>query len=441
MNIEATKMSTDHPVPIIGDVPSDDPRIVALGLEPAVSTAALYRNVDRIKDLLRAEAPKGDAMGRTTPLAGRAMRDAGIFAMQFPKSRGGIGISLPDQTVLLSRLARIDGGTCWTGMILSNSGSYAAQLSDEGYKDLFPTVDMPTSFSIALRNAALDDGDSIVLRKGSVWDFGSGIYHAERFLGAARLVDGEGKPSLDADGHAQAAAVFIPPEKVRILHNWNPMGIRSSGSSSYGVDEDVRVPKKHSFPLFPMRSNPDAAPNTKHPETGFMSIYGVAVGIAQHALDLAIASVRNATTRFNAPPSSLALTNIDRMVSEVNAIAWSVRGMMMYFQNAVETPGRMLTDEELEMTMSCGTPIRDALNRVIDLAMDIYGTAWQIDPNSEIRRVIGDAAVLRGHMQYRPALNAQDAHTWGRGRKLIENPDAATTILDTPWELWIPRGQ
>jgi len=87
--------TADEPVPK-GDVVRDDPRIIALGLEAPLSIAAVFRNLDKIKPLLRQEVPESDRIGRTTPLAGGALRATGVYLWTFPANRGGLDAPYAD---------------------------------------------------------------------------------------------------------------------------------------------------------------------------------------------------------------------------------------------------------------------------------------------------------------------------------------------------------
>ncbi|WP_258934123.1 hypothetical protein [Nesterenkonia pannonica] len=231
-----------------GDAPADHPRILELGLEEPASCEAVLRNLERIKPLLHQEAPEGDRMGRVTPLVGRALRSAGLFRWGFPQERGGLSASFAERLEAITQLARVDVGTAWVTTWLSAHGDIATYSPMRRSLRSTPRRPAHRVLRQPLARAVEVEGDRYRLDEGTTWRLGSGGYHAERWIGGAMVWDTNGEPVIcEQTGEQKIIGVWLPPEKVRQLDDWDPLGVRSSGSASYRLTETIEVPRRHSF--------------------------------------------------------------------------------------------------------------------------------------------------------------------------------------------------
>jgi alkylation response protein AidB-like acyl-CoA dehydrogenase len=272
------------------------------------------------------------------------------------------------------------------------------------------------------------------VRAGSTWGFGSGIFEAAYYLGGIDLVDEAGAPVLEDDGQQRSVGVWLPPEKVTILDDWDSMGIRASGSSSFRLEEDVLIPKNHALSnLSPLPDRPGAPAIYRNPGTMYFCIMAIAVGLAQHLLDLTVQHVRAKMATSQADPSPLVLANLEEALSEVNLIITASRGMADHLQDALEVPDRVLSKDEAAAMWAFGPSLRRRLTHVFDLCADLYGAGYVQNERSDFRRIITDMAVLRTHVQFRPGSNNGDVHDFGRALSVLRRPDSETTLLDAPW--------
>lgn len=402
-----------------GDVPSDDPRIVALGLEAPDSAAAVFRNLDKIKPLIRADAPQSDLIGRTTPLVGRAMRDAGLFRMSWVKSRGGLEMSVPDQLEVVTQVARIDGGAGWTVSILNASGHYASFLDDEPYAAIYPDgPDTPTAFSGFPPAKAIEVEGGYYLEKGR-WDWGSGGYHADRFLGGARVWDKDGNPVLDPRGDHLWLGLWLPPDKVAQAHDWDPLGMRASGSSGYYLTAPVVVPREYSF-------------DYGNPARNYgLTLMGVAAGLAQHMIDLVVDALRKKSTPDGPGGGQYDRTRLSEAMMTLDLLVFGLRGMAEHLQKVAETrpPGTLTADERITMA-GVGPAVRDVLIKLRDTLQDIYGSSFT-KPGNEFGRVLRDIYVAFAHAQFKWSDATERKST--RADRLITGQTTIGTVLDAGW--------
>lgn len=395
-----------------GDLPADDPRITALGLEDPTSTAAVFRNLDKVKPLLRGEVAESDRLGRTTPLAGAALRATGVFRWCFPASRGGLDASYADRLEAVSQVARIDVGMGWVVTWLSAHGEITASLDDDAFAELYPTLDLPTVFSnTPLARAVEIDGDRYRIEDGR-WRLGSGGYHADRWMGGASVWDEAGNPVIDdSTGEQKTVGIWLPGDKIRQIDDWNSSGVRSSGSASYCLTEPVEVPRGWSF---------------EHDVYGrrpyFFPFMGVMVGAAEHLIDLTFDALRKKRVAgvgigaHDKARLSEALASLDMLVLGLRGYAAYIDGVRS------QRDSRTLTRSEAPWVESAGIPVRETVAKIRDITADVYGTG-HVGAGSEFGRVLRDIQVATAHLWFR--TSDTPSYRSGRVDMMLDDPAVA----------------
>lgn len=405
-----------------GDVPADDPRIVALGLEPPTSVEVVFRNLEKVKPLLRDEVAESDLLGRTTPLAGGALRATGLFQWCFPTRGGGLDASYADRLEAVTQVARIDAGMAWVVTWLAAHGDITDRLDDDSFAELYPSIDLPTVFSATPPARAVEvSGDRYRIEQGQ-WRLGSGGYHADRWLAAAKVWDASGRPVLsEATGEQKMIGVWLPGDKVQQLHDWDPLGVRSSGSASYTLTEPVEVPRRWSYDM-----GGDSRPY-------FFPFMGVMVGAAQHLVDLTLESLRSKTAK-GATVGSYDMTTLTDAMATLDMLVLGLRGYADYLdQVRTSRESRAITPAETAWIHSVGMPVRAAILKIRDITADIYGTGY-VAASSEFGRVLRDLQVALAHGWFRLSDTQADHGT--RVRKMLEDPEV-TPIWDAGWPVRI----
>src|SRR3954453_20030333 len=102
-------------------------------------------NTRALLPLVAEEAGAAEEQARLTPALLQAFRQGGLFEMAFPRSRGGLEMSLVDQVGVVAHLARVGAGVAWNVGLLNATGFYAGRLGRAAYDELSPTRDLPTS--------------------------------------------------------------------------------------------------------------------------------------------------------------------------------------------------------------------------------------------------------------------------------------------------------
>ncbi len=169
-----------------------------------------------------------------------ALIDAGLYGVLVPREVGGAGLSVADTVDVFAEVARADGSTGWCLMagagVVSFFGAYAG---DDFVSEMFargvPTMAFgapTTGFGVGARER---DGYRVSGRFG----FGSGVNHA-RWVGVAF------SPESTESDLSQVLFGAVPADQVKLLGNWNVMGLESTASYDYEV-EDAYVPDDATF--------------------------------------------------------------------------------------------------------------------------------------------------------------------------------------------------
>lgn len=373
-----------------------------------LSSAAVRANAAALGPLVRAEADRCESEARLSDSLMRAFRDAGLFQMGFPASRGGLEMPLADQLAVVTEIARHDAGAGWNVAVLNASGYYAGRLGQAAYDELYPTRDLPTggSFHPPGRAEAVDGGYLVSGR----WDWGSGTPTAERVVGGC-LVYRDGEPVRRADGRQILLGVWLPRDAVRHTGNWQALGIRGSGSGSYEVSEPVFVPEHHVFDR-EAPPNPDADPLNKHVGLLFFPLTGVCLGLARHVVELTLDAVRARCRGEVSKLDTATKQQLGQAATETDLVYRGIEEVARRADEAIFTPGRVLDPVEEARLRVANSQAGETLRRVLDLCVDLYGSRYiyQSDP---LERVIRDAWGALAH------FGAKKFHWAGYAEELL----------------------
>jgi len=388
------------------------------GLATPASASAVRANARAVLGLVAEEADAIEAAGRLTEPVVRAFRAAGLFEMGFPRSRGGLEMRLVDQVSVVAEVARVDASAGWNVAVLNAGGYYAGRLGADAYRELYPTRDLPTAGAFhppgradRVRGGYLVSGD---------WDWGSGSYHAERIVGGCQVFDG-GQPVREDNGKQRLLGIWLPAGSVRLADNWRTIGLRGSGSTSYAVAAPVFVPSQHTFDR-EARPNPDSDPLNKDVKVAHFPLTGVCLGLAQHAVDIALAAVRGrggdgALDSATSQALGGALTEIDFCYAGILDIARRT-------DDVIFRPGETLDRVQTARMTAANTVAGDVLQRVLPICLDLVGARHVLDTHP-MQRVVRDATTALAHAGTRAThAGALAAAVVDDVRAAATNPDA-----------------
>lgn len=357
---------------------------ILAALRPPLDGAAILDNVSAILPIVRAEATESDRQGHLTDTLNTAFLRAGIYRAGFSKTRGGPEMPLEQQTRMVELVAQVDGGSAWNVAVLAATGFYAGRLDDAAFADLYPHLDMPTAGSFHPRGRA--DVTEGGYRVTGTWRFGSGIHSARYVLGGAEVYEG-GQPVLKPEGGPLVLGCWFRTQDVEILDDWHVVGLSASGSSGYRVTDHF-VPAAHTFDRF-HPPKPEAEPLNRLVELPFYSMAGIALGLSQHAIDLATEALR---ARPQVGERQYAL------IGEAHSLLRAARAVVYAGVRRIDA---VLFDEggvpsALDMARGDAPVATDIARRIVDLCAELVGSRV-VYSSYPMERVMRDLVGLCAH--------------------------------------------
>ena len=207
----------------------------ALAGDPAALAAAMVPT-------LRSRQAETDLQGRTPSATHRELEEAGLFSLTLPRAYGGYQATTTTYMNTVSQLGRGDAGVAWAVSLVNAcnwmaAGLYPKHVSDEVFDK--PNARCSGVFSARGCKARPVPG-GILVEKG-MWFFNSGVYHAQWDLLGVPMFDKAGEP-------IGPGVALVPMSDVRILDDWDTIGLRGSGSSNVSM-ENVFIPDERIVPL------------------------------------------------------------------------------------------------------------------------------------------------------------------------------------------------
>ncbi|GAA3882171.1 acyl-CoA dehydrogenase family protein [Leifsonia kafniensis] len=162
------------------------------------------------------------------------LHDAGVFSTLLPREYGGRELHPVDHFDFIFELSRINGSVGWCAMI--QTGGYP-MVEPEVFAELSgkkPWLTAGSHGRIGTEHR-VEGG----YRFTGEWRFCSGSAWAQYLTGWAKIVDDEGNPIIDlVTGEEAMIDGLFAKADVTVLDEWNPMGMRGTGSGGFTVEDE-----------------------------------------------------------------------------------------------------------------------------------------------------------------------------------------------------------
>ncbi len=235
----------------------------------------LVAKAKAIGELANEHADYGDEHGQLAEPLVDALHDEGFFGMWVPKSvKGGAELDPISSIEVIEQISYGDPSAGWVLMAASLAGGTgAAYLADAAVDDLFSGDRLPVIAGQGTRPGVAVPKDGGHVLSGS-WSFASGIKHGTH-IHTLGLVEDTHEPRI----------FVLPVEQVKLIDNWDVMGLRGTGSIDYEIDE-VFVPEGYSHPAM-TETSPRGGDVYRIGVIGFAMLChsGWACGIGRRLLD------------------------------------------------------------------------------------------------------------------------------------------------------------
>lgn len=208
-----------------------------------------------------------------------AMSSAGLFGVMCPRDVGGAELSIDETLDVFAEVARADGSAGWCLMAGASIVAYFGAYCEDSFVDPLFADGIPLAAGQFAPNghAAPDAGG---YRLSGNYQFGSGMHYAD-WVGAGFLV----APPEGSDEPTRYLFGLMPKDEVDLRGNWDVLGLQSTESLDYTVD-DVFIPEDATF-LFVAPTRRRGGPLF---DLGVIALTavghaGFAIGVTRRALD------------------------------------------------------------------------------------------------------------------------------------------------------------
>ena len=243
----------------------------------------------RLRPDVEATSEAAERDCRVSPDTIAKLNEAGLFAMTIAKEYGGLELDALDSLQAIEELSYADSAAGWCAMIYSTTAHLGSFLEDPwgaqvyGVKRENGKFNSPISAGAAAptgKGQAVDGGVTVSGR----WAWGSGTHHCDWICGGT-LVEENGDLRRLPNGEPAVHVMFFEKNQVSLLDNWNPSGLRGTGSVDFEVNEQF-VPEGRWTVLGASRRQIDV-PLFRFPFFGYFAsaVAMVPLGIARRAVD------------------------------------------------------------------------------------------------------------------------------------------------------------
>jgi indole-3-acetate monooxygenase len=204
----------------------------------AATTATELRvRLEAILPLIEKSADEAERIGHMTDDVDEALRKSGIYTMLYPKEVGGLELSHFEAMQLIERLSYTDASAAWCTIANVMEGAMMAIFFDDaGVAEVFGQgPDVTVAGSGVPRGFARPVDGGYMIRGN--WAYGSAISHAEWIHTGCFVTDPSGKDMVMEYGHPKMIIAHHPRSTIKLLGNWNVLGLRATGSFDYTLSE------------------------------------------------------------------------------------------------------------------------------------------------------------------------------------------------------------
>lgn len=173
------------------------------------------------------------------------LEEENVWNIWVPKEYGGLGFTLVEGLKKLKTFAEIDGSIGWTVTLCSGANYFVGNLKPEVAKEIFVNPNRPVCFggSGAVGGTAEKIGDKYLIN--GTWVYATGAPYLTHFTLNAKIIE-NGKELLNTDGSPLIRSFLVPSEYVRIIEDWNTMGLKATATHSFEV-KNYECEAKFSF--------------------------------------------------------------------------------------------------------------------------------------------------------------------------------------------------
>ena len=362
-----------------------------------------------LNELIMEGSDEGARISRVPDDVMRAIRDAGLLRLTVPRRYGGYETNSRTFTGVLTELARADGSTAWSVMLLNIGNWFASTLSGQAQDDVRGENPLANCCSVLAPQGTAKHVEGGYQVSGR-WGYASGSFAATHGLHGV-LVE-------QPDGGVRHALALICPGQWRVERSWFPIGMRATGSDTVVV-EDVFVPE-HRIQYFDdmvegryATKFKDTEPRSRAPflPTGTVIFGAVLVGLGKAAFEQSVARMKAKgvvgtayTESKESPTHQVAVARASGLIDAAELLVQ--RSAYDIDSNAVE--GEEYMDELTRARIRHDTGmVVDLITEAVDLLLKAAGSSSFME-NNKLSRIYCDLGTGGSHVHATPGIAADN---------------------------------
>ena len=267
---------------------------------------------------LREQQGESDRLGRTPDETAARLQAAGVYSLTTPRAYGGLQTNLTTWMKVITEIGRGDGGVAWGASLINSCNMFGAYFPREVGEEVFAKPGTRLSGVPMPRKAKTKRVEGGILIEEGMWMFNSGVYQAHWDLLGVPMVNEAGQV-ID---HVMAV---VPMSDVKILDDWDTIGLRGSGSSSISV-ENVFVPDARllSLPKIAAGANDGPFKDESLYKSAMVPVMAIilafpALGLGMHMLEATIEAMKGKNIAYTAYVNQMEAPVTHLQVGEANA--------------------------------------------------------------------------------------------------------------------------
>ncbi|WP_286785344.1 MULTISPECIES: acyl-CoA dehydrogenase family protein [Pseudomonas] len=202
----------------------------AVAVNSPFDHSALITRATGLVQTLRSRTREVDELARLPDATVADLDAIGAFDLMIPRQHGGQQTSIRTYMEVVSEIGRGDGSAGWACALINICNWMLATLYPQSVSDpIFASgAKVRTSGVLSPRVAKVKRQPGGILIEEGLWGFNSGVYHAQWDLLGIPIVN-------EAGDTVDQGLALIPIEDVTLLHDWDTIALRGSGSTSVSV--------------------------------------------------------------------------------------------------------------------------------------------------------------------------------------------------------------
>lgn len=206
-----------------------------------------------VVDLIKKEELPSELQAGLTPSQLELIYKNKWFKMYVPEELRGLNLDLPNVLKLQETLAYWDGSLAWTITLCSGATYFIGFIDPQQHQELFLRED--ACWGGSGMSSGIADWDGKQYTVNGFWKYATGTYHNTAYT-ANCLIHENGEPILDETGNTLYKSFYFYPEEVEIIEDWDTMGLRSTASHSFSI-QNLKVGEERTYLLQPQHRTID----------------------------------------------------------------------------------------------------------------------------------------------------------------------------------------